>query len=746
MATSSLHTDDDVSDGTLRRRFGVLAMTLSIGFVLLLGRLFWLQIVEGDAYRERARTSFTITERIPARRGLVRDRQGDVLAKNQAVHRLSIVPHAVEKAPVREATLGQLAETLELTWDERAAIEKKIDEALAQERAWTPVVIDDQLVSDHCPFDGASLDLPPATGAPAGADAEHQLFCRQCGLHHEPIATDAVYCPHDKTKLAWHGEGDARHATCPKCKRAYVTSPVCPADGTLLVPSEKNLLCPICRRRFTDEVAVLKASTHAVAGITIDTDFMREYTRPFEFAHPLGYMNMVTREERKAHPGVYAIDARVGRSGVERALEPILRGEPGFAKFLKGTDRSVIRDFQRAQPGQDVWLTIDARLQRAVRDILRYQHSAAAVVMDPMTGDILAMYSHPGFDPNLWSGRLSREEWQAVSENPYDPLHNKAVTAYAPGSVFKIVTALATMREGVFTPQDTVLCRGSYEFGGRAFGCHAKQGHGYVDLVHAIKGSCDVYFYRAAELIGMDKLAEYAREFGFGAPTGIEIAESVGLVPTRKWLDEHTALGFQPGLTLSAGIGQGQVTASPLQVARSFAVIANGGRLVQPHIVMQYADENGQVLQKFLPVDERRVQMTPDQLEVIRAGLFGVVNHLDGTAHNVFDAELPFAGKTGTAEAAQTRPGADPELKRWLEEDHAWFALYAPLPPQEPQVVITVFVEHGGSGSRQAAPLAKRILEAWKRLGLYRTPVEPPEHDDDGGGPDHAPARGGDPR
>lgn len=754
----SIHHDEDVADGTLRKRFGVLASVISLCFVVLLGRLFWLQIVEGDTYRERAKTSFTVTDTIPARRGLIKDRQGDILAKNVAAHQLTILPHSVEDAAVRKATLNRLADLLELTHDEVAAADARIVDALTKEVGWQPVVIDDHLVSDHCPFDGAELTLPespPADGrgraaakggdaaaspALAAADAEHQLFCHECGLAHEPIAADATYCPHDKTKLEWMGEGAGRHATCPKCKRSFVTSPVCPVDGSLLTPSDRNLVCPVCRRRFSDEVAVLRAHLHdmldektsAFPGVAIETEFMREYTRPSEFAHPLGYMNLVTKKERDEHPGVYALDAHVGRSGVEKALEPILRGEPGSAKYLKGTDRSVMRDFEKSTPGQDVWLTIDARLQRAVRDILRYERSAAAVVLDPQTGEVLAMYSHPGYDPNRWSGRLTKDEWNEVSENPFDPLHNKAVTAYAPGSVFKIVTALAALREGVVTADSEVNCPGYYEYGGRKFGCHYKPGHGAVNLVKALMGSCDVYFYIAAEHVGMDKLAEYARELGFGQPTGIEIPESVGLMPTREWLDAHTALGFQPGLTLSAGIGQGQVVASPLQIARAFAAIANGGRLVQPHLVMQYTDEIGQVVQKFLPVDERRIEINDEQLALIREGLFQVVNSEHGTAYKVHDKDLVFAGKTGTAEAAQTRPGVDAEMAQWLKDDHAWFALYAPAPPQVPQVVITVFVEHGGSGGHDAAPLAKAILDAWKRLGLYHAPV--------GGGDDMEPS------
>jgi len=733
-----MRTHDEHEDaGALRSRFGLLAIVFTACFVVLLGRLFYVQIVRGDEYRAAARTSFTTTERLPARRGEVKDRTGVVLAKNVPVRRLRLAPDKLLKPAVQAAVITRLAAILELTHEDEAEIVDKL--ALAHEgNRSDPILVSERLVDDQCPFDGATLELPvdPRAGAsggersdpppPSDVDAEHLLFCRECGLYNEPIAADATFCPHDRSRLTWAGEGAQRSATCPKCKRHFATSGVCPIDGQIMSATQHNLVCPVCKRRFTNQVAVLE-SQGDLAGVMVDTTLMREYTQPFTLAHTLGYINRVTREDLETNPGVYPIDGRKGRAGIESALEAILRGKSGEVEFLMGTNRTVENSRRPSEPGFDVWLTIDARLQREVRDILRYQRSGAAVVMEPNTGEILALYSHPGFDPNAWSGRLSKEEWTSISQNPYDPLHNKAVTAYAPGSVYKIVTALGGLREHIITPETTYFCPGHYEFGGRDFGCHLKTGHGTVNLRSALKGSCDVYFYKVAEQLGIDRLAKYGREFGFGAPTGIEIAESVGIVPTRKWYDETTQLKFQPGLTLSVGIGQGSLTATPLQVARSFAVMANGGRLVQPRLVMRYTDESRQEEQEFLPVDERRVTMTPDEHAFIEDGLLAVVNDPGGTGKAAYDELLKVAGKTGTAEAAQSRIGATPEIATWLKEDHAWFAMYAPVP--DPQVVIVVFVEHGGSGGHDAGPLARRIFEAWKRLGLYRAP--PPELEPD---------------
>ncbi|TNF29499.1 MAG: penicillin-binding protein 2 [Deltaproteobacteria bacterium] len=687
-------------------------MLFTVLFVVLMGRFFWIQIVRGDEYRERARVSFTTKERLPARRGEIKDRNGQVLARNVAHHSLTVLPQKLRKPEVRKEVLDRLANLLALTRERREEIEGLILSAIENDAAWHPVVVDDDLVSTSCPYDSGALEL--AKDEPG---KERQLlYCAECGITHEGLPPDTERCPHDQRKLTWDSP-DHHTATCPKCKRTFVGAPVCPNDGTLLAPIEKNLECPVCKRRFTDEVAVLTAHRHELPGVHIDTEFVRDYPSPFLAAHLLGYMNLVNAEDREAAPGVYPLDARVGRSGVERALEPVLRGESGTAEYFKGSDKRVASNFVPATDGLDVWLTLDARLQKAVRQAMRYQRSGAAVVLGAQTGEVLALYSVPGFDPNAWSRGLSSEDWAKIEENPYDPLINKALTPYAPGSVYKIVASLATLHDHQATAEDTINCPGFYEFAGRPFGCHYKAGHGPVDLVHALKYSCDVYFYKTGEKLGMDRLAEYGHMFGYGEPTGIEVYERAGRVPTKAY-HETTSLGFQPGLTLSTAIGQGSLTASPLQVARSFAAVANGGHLMKAHVVKEFTDKNGVVVQRFLPVEESRIDATPEELATIREGLVRVVNDADGTGREARLDSMVVAGKTGTAEAAQSRPGASAELKQWLLGDHAWFASYAPA--DDPQVVVVVFIEHGGGGGKHAAPIAREILRAWMRLGLAR--------------------------
>ncbi len=710
--------DIEFHDMDTRRRFGIAAFLFSVFFVVLVGRLFQVQILDGDQYRERSRTSFTRAERVPARRGEIRDRAGVVLARNTPTYALQLQPQELKEPETRAAVLRRLMQLLELTWEEVEAIESALADAVEGERAWQPVTAVDRLVAENCPHDGAPLELVADHAAPREADHAHALFCHACGLHHEPLEAGVDRCPHDGSRV--DPAGDAKHGpgTCGKCRRSFVRAPVCPHDGNLLTAVQRNLLCPTCKRRFVNQVAVLRGIKGELPGVQVATGLLREYPRGWDMAHAIGYMNLVKAEEREAARGVYALSDRVGRSGLERALESVLRGKSGLARYLKGSERGVLREYVEPEHGHDVWLTIDHRLQRAVRDVLRYQRSAAAVVMEPNTGEILAIYSQPGFDPNAWSGRLQQRDWDSVASNPYDPLLNKGITGYAPGSVYKIVTSLAGLREGIVTPETVHHCPGYYEFGGRRFGCHLKHGHGPVDLVKALKGSCDVYFYKVAEQLGMDRLARYGRLFGYGELSGVELAEATGLVPTRKWHEDHTALGFQPGLTLSVGIGQGSLTASPLQVARSFAAVANGGKLVKARIVERYTDRQGRLVQRFLPVVERDLGLSPTELQTIRQGLIDVVNAPDGTAKDIADRDIIIAGKTGTAEAAQSRPGADEALSAWLKADHAWFAMYAPA--AAPEVVIVVFLEHGGSGGRDASPLARRIFDAWRRLGLFK--------------------------
>lgn len=704
-----------------RGRLGIALTVFTLLFIGLEARLFYLQILRGEDFRERARISVISRERIPARRGEIRDREGRVLARNVAGYRIEITPHFVIRAG-RENVLERLSDVIGLSADERLSIDEAIDEAVANNKVWEPIPLDRTLVADACPIDGTPLAVRDTI--------DRTYTCPQDGDVFEPIDAKATYCPHDKARLSWGGEA-RKVASCPRCKRRFLTEPHCPDHDSPLHVDDHNLECPRCNRTYSNEVAALKGHLYDLPGVEVDTEFHREYPFQYDAAHLVGYMNRVTAADRERWPEIYRLQDVVGRAGVERALEAELRGTRGESLSIKdagghrtsSADAQVLAgesEFKRAIPGLDVWLTLDMQLQKEVRKAFRYYASGAAVVVDPNTGEILAAYSKPGFDPNELTGGVDPKRWAEIGENPYAPLMNKVLTPFAPGSVYKIVTGLAAQVEAIITPDVTIDCPGHYDYKGRRFHCHNRTGHGAVDLIGGFAHSCDVYFYRVGEMLGIDRLATYGRAFGYGAPTGVEVSERSGLVPTRKWHEEETTLGWQPGFALSTAIGQGSLTASPLQVARSFAAVANGGNLLEMHLISKLTDELGNVVHQAAPRVTARLPGTPAQLSVIREALVRVVNDPSGTARDVALQSIVIAGKTGTAEAAQVRAGVSAQMATWLKEDHAWFAAYAPA--EDPQMVVVVFVEHGGSGSKMAGPIAQRIISSWMRMGSYRAP------------------------
>lgn len=698
--------------GEAKRAHSWLVFFFGLVFLALMGRFFFVQILHGEDFETKARASQIASDRVPARRGMLRDSRGVVLAQNEAHYVVELQPNRLRGNQGR-VVLERLRALLHLRDDEVDDLEVRLAEAHKVPGAVPFTRLPGELVGHRCPEHRLPLEL-------IEGEAHAFLFCPHCGNKHisAPDEGARCVCKH-RTQLEFGP--DQHHVACAKCGRSYVNAPVCPHDGHLLVAGSDNLRCPHDGETFTNQVAVLKSHRHRLPGVQVTTGLRRHYPFPFLASHSLGYLNRVSSKEYRAEPGVYGITDRVGRRGLEHALEKILRGRVGKKSFMRGGGAGGLSsEVSYAPPSQgaDLNLTLDQRLQRAVERAFRYYKSGAAVVIDPRTGAILAIHSKPGFDSNIWSGRLSSAEWARTSKNPYSPMIHKALSAYHPGSVHKIVTAAAGLDMGKVTEDFTMYCQGHYDFAKRRFHCHNRSGHGSVTLREALKYSCDVYFYKLGEMIGMDNLAEYAARFGFGKPTGIEIRDQLGLVPTRDYHTTKTKVGWQPGFTLSTAIGQGSLTASPLQVARSFAALVNGGRLVRLHLVKEIlAAEGAQPEVHGVQVDGV-LGVSEEHLAIIREGLIDVVNAPDGTASNARQDDIVLAGKTGTAEAAEWRAGADAKMATWLAEDHAWFAAYAPA--DDPQVVVVVFVEHGGAGSKRAAPIAVNIIRSWMSLGIYK--------------------------
>jgi penicillin-binding protein 2 len=377
-----------------------------------------------------------------------------------------------------------------------------------------------------------------------------------------------------------------------------------------------------------------------------------------------------------------------------------------------------------AEPGNNVYLTIDQRLQRRA-EVLLEGVVGAAVAIEPDTGRILALASSPSFDQNSFVGGITHEQWDSLISNPFRPMSNRAIQGeYPPGSTYKIITALAGLEEGVIDAQTTFNCPGYYRYGNRVYRCWKKGGHGKVDILKAVEESCDVFFYQVGERLGVDRLAWYAKAFGLGSPTGIFLdQEAHGLIPTAAWKKRRTGIPWQKGETLSVAIGQGFNLATPLQMAVLAAAVGNGGNRYQPMILDRIQSADGKILKKNAPRLTGKLPISPVNLGLVKLGLWKVVNGEKGTARGSRLADIDMSGKTGTSQVISSK-----EDETLAEEDipihlraHAWFVAYAPS--EQPTIAVAVVVEHGEHGSGAAAPIAREMIKTYLRKPLVNARV-----------------------
>ncbi|MCA9562196.1 MAG: penicillin-binding protein 2 [Myxococcales bacterium] len=477
-----------------------------------------------------------------------------------------------------------------------------------------------------------------------------------------------------------------------------------------------------------NQLAALETDHLELPGIRIEENSHRHYPYDDLLVHVLGFMGEVP-DSRLAdlEPLGYEEGDYVGRAGLEQALEPVLRGEDGLEQYVvdaRGHEQGdeiadwILGDYRYVSliPGRNVFLTMDVELQRIMREAIQGYDTGAAVAIDPRDGSILAMYSHPGYDPNAWTGRLSQEEFQRDVNDPMTRLFDRAIHAYFPGSTFKIVTAVAALEEGLIGPNDTLHCDGSYTYGGNVFRCNRHNGHGDITLAEALQQSCNVYFFKLGERLGIDRLVEYGQMFGFGeSPESGLPNESAGRVPTREWLEEHSPEGFQYGQVLNVSVGQGDTRTSPLQMAMAYAALANHGTLFYPRLIDRIESAEGGVLFQYPSRIHRTLPIHQESIERIVQGLNMAVNVNGGTAYNSRLEYVRIAGKTGTAEGTQidtTQVDDSGQLPREARTS-AWFAGFAPV--EDPQIVVVVFLEHGGSGGANAAPVGSEIIDRYFR-------------------------------
>jgi penicillin-binding protein 2 len=469
-----------------------------------------------------------------------------------------------------------------------------------------------------------------------------------------------------------------------------------------------------------ETLAHLENNKFKFSGIRIEVQPVRTFHYGDLAANTIGYVGSIDRQRLEADTdGVYEGGDMIGKRGLERLREVDLRGEKG-----RSSSEVNARGFEQQQlvnvdplPGNDIRLTIDAELQQAAEQFMKVSDKAGAVVaIEVNTGRLLTVASSPSINLEAFVGGISQKNWDTLLNNPKLPLINKVVqAAYPPGSTYKIVTALAGLVEGVIDKDTVFYCPGYYRFGNRTYRCWKKSGHGEVDLLRAIIESCDVYFYQVGQRLGVDRLAKYARRLGLGVKSGVEMEhEKAGLTPTKAWKRQRYNEKWHEGETLSVAIGQGFNTMTPLQIALMTSVVANGGKLFRPQIIESVTTPDGQVIESFEPEQTGELsQREKGYLGIIKAGLFGVVHGKRGTARNVKIEGLTVAGKTGTAQVvriAQYKGLKDQDIP-YKFRDHAWFTSYAPA--DNPQIAVTVLVEHGLHGGSGAGPIAKVVLKKY---------------------------------
>jgi penicillin-binding protein 2 len=476
-------------------------------------------------------------------------------------------------------------------------------------------------------------------------------------------------------------------------------------------------------------LAYLENHNHEFSGIRTEVQPVRVYHYNDLAANIIGYLGSISKQElESANRDIYRGGDIIGKKGLEKIREEDLRGEKGHSYSevdARGFEQQLLKTVEPL-PGREIRLTLDVDLQQIAEGYMSAgEKSGAVVAMEVKTGRILAAVSAPTIHINDFVGGISRAKWQELLDNPKHPLIDKVVQAmYPPGSTYKMVTALAGLAKGVIDEDTVLYCPGYYSFGNRRYRCWKHSGHGPVNLLKAIGESCDVYFYQVGQRVGVDGLAEFAEKLGLGKKTGVEMEyEKTGLAPTKEWKEKYRNAKWQDGETLSVAIGQGFNLVTPLQLCVMTATLANGGKLYRPQLVEQVIDPEGKVIENFSPELMSEITGFDRYFDLIQKGMEEVVHGKHGTARAVAIEGLRIGGKTGTAQVvrvAQYRGLKDEDIP-YKYRDHGWFTCYAPA--EDPEIAVTVLVEHGLHGSSAAGPIARAVLNQYFS-GRLNQPVQ----------------------
>jgi len=593
------------SDWFKSRISGIMLFVL-IAFAALFLRLFYLQVIKGREYRNLSESNSIRLQSIDPSRGLIYDRNGDLLVENRPSFNLYVIP------------------------------------------------------KDAKPLDDTLRKLSRYTGLP---EETLQLTLKQ---HRGALSYKPILLQQDIGR---------------------------------------------------DALAILEVHKFDLPGIVINVNPVRHYLYDYQAAHLIGYMSEISSSElRKRTDFGYRIGDFIGKFGIERLGEAYLRGKRGGRQVEVNALGQVARVINTvdAVAGDNLYLTIDRTLQQRAIELLD-QKVGAVMAIEPNTGEILALVSSPSFNQNAFVTGMSHKQWSQLTSNPNRPMENKGVQGeYPPASIFKIVTAIAGLEEGIIDEQTTFNCPGFYTYGDRTFRCWRKNGHGQLNVVEALAESCDVFFYQVGQKLGIDQLAWHARACGLGTPTGIELEkEAKGLVPNAAWKEKRTGIPWQGGDTLSVAIGQSYNLVTPLQILVLTSAVGNGGIRYRPLILKSVESANGREKFELQPQIIGKLSASLKTLEIVKKGLWRAVNSQSGTAWAAHMEGIKICGKTGTAQlVSRTSEDAEEGIETQDHvKDHAWFTAYAP--DDHPRVAITVIIEHGEHGSSAAAPIAKDLIKTY---------------------------------